>query len=227
MLNFQIKMDTKNGEKYLETPLAGKALLTIPQFNKGTAFSREERKTFNLIGKLPALIETLEEQVKRAYEQFQNYSTPLQKNIYLNQLHDNNLVLFYRLVSEHLEEMVPIIYTPTVGTAVKKFSREFQQARGLYITYEHRDIIETILDNRSHPEIDLVVVTDGGRVLGIGDQGVGAMLIPVAKLMVYSVCGGISPYRTLPILLDVGTDNEELHKDSFYFGWRHRCIHGV
>lgn len=226
MLNFKIKTDSMHGKKWLETSLSGKPLLTTPQLNKGTAFSTQERRTFGLIGKLPAQIESLEEQVARAYLQFQSYDTPLQKNTYLNKVHDTNQTLFYKLVQHHEREMIPIIYTPTVSIAVEKFSREFQQARGLYISYENRYQIEEILDNRSNPEIDLIVASDGGGVLGIGDQGVGAMLIPVAKLMAYTICGGINPLRTLPILLDVGTDNEALLQDPFYLGRRHPRISG-
>lgn len=226
MLNFKIITDALTGNTHLETSLTGKPLLTIPQLNKGTAFTEEERKAFGLIGKLPSHIETLEEQVERAYLQYQNFETLLQKNVYLNNLHDTNQVLFYKLIQHHETEMIPIIYTPTVGVAVQKFSREFQQARGLYISYEQRFQIEEILENRSNPEIDLIVASDGGGVLGIGDQGAGAMLIPVAKLMVYTICGGINPLRTLPILLDAGTDNEDLLKDPFYLGWRHPRIFG-
>ncbi len=225
MLDFKIKKD-KDGQIYLETSMGGKPLLTTPQLNKGTAFTAEERQIFGLTGKLPAHIETLQEQVHRAYFQYQSCITPLQKNNYLNKLHDTNQVLLYKLIQHHEAEMIPIVYTPTVSVAVEKFSGEFQQARGLYISYERRHRIEEILDNRSNPEIDLIVASDGGGVLGIGDQGVGAMLIPVAKLMVYTVCGGINPLRTLPILLDVGTDNEVLLKDPFYLGWRHPRITG-
>ncbi len=210
----------------METSITGKLLLTTPQLNKGTAFTLEERKLFGLSGKLPAHVETLEEQVNRMYLQYLSYDTPLQKNIYLNKLHDTNEVLFYKLVQHRESEMIPIIYTPTVSVAIEKFSREFQQARGLYISYEERYQIEEILDNRSNPEIDLIVASDGGGVLGIGDQGVGAMLIPVAKLMVYTVCGGINPFHTLPILLDAGTDNTALLEDPYYLGWRHPRITG-
>jgi len=226
MQDFKIKIDPTHHKKLLETSLSGKPLLTTPQLNKGTAFSSEERRTFGLIGKLPAQVETLEEQVARAYLQFQSYDTPLQKNTYLNKVHDTNQTLFYKLIQNHEREMIPIIYTPTVSIAVEKFSREFQQARGLYISYENRYQIEEILDNRSNPEIDLIVASDGGGVLGIGDQGVGAMLIPVAKLMAYTICGGVNPLRTLPILLDVGTDNETLLQDPFYLGRRHPRISG-
>ncbi len=227
MLDFTIKIQPLTGAPYVETSLGGKPLLTTPQLNKGTAFSTEERDEFGLTGKLPACVETLEEQAERVYLQYQSYETPLQKNIYLNKIHDTNQVLFYKLVQDHTSEMLPILYTPTVSTAVQKFSREFHQARGLYISYEQRYQIEKILDNRSNPEIDLIVTTDGGGVLGIGDQGAGAMLIPVAKLMVYTICGGIHPLRTLPILLDVGTDNDVLLNDPLYLGWRHPRISGA
>jgi len=224
MLKFQIKHVPKTGEKILITPTTGKMLLTTPQFNKSTAFTIEERHEFNLLGKLPAHVETLEQQVERAYMQFKCYQTPLLKNVYLNSLHDSNIVLFYALVKQHIAEMLPIIYTPTVGEAVEKFSREFQNARGLYISYDNRHDIDEILKNRSNPEINLIVVSDGGGVLGIGDQGAGAMLIPVAKLMVYSLCAGIHPLHTLPIMLDVGTDNKYLCDDPLYLGWRHPRI---
>jgi malate dehydrogenase (oxaloacetate-decarboxylating) len=226
MLDFKLQKDPLTGEERIETSLAGKLLLTNPQLNKGTAFSEQERHDFGLLGKLPAQIETIEEQAKRAYLQFQNYSSPLQKNIYLNNLHDKNQVLFYKLVSMHIDEVLPLIYTPIVGNAVKQYSREFRQARGLYIAYPYRDYIEEILDNRSHPEIDLIVVTDGEGVLGIGDQGIGAIDIPIAKLMVYTLCAGINPLRTLPIMLDVGTNNEELLNDPLYLGLRHPRIRG-
>lgn len=226
MLDFKFIKNPQTNEEWIETSLTGKLLLNIPQLNKGTAFSEEERETFGLLGKLPAHIETLDEQVNRAYLQFQAYATPIQKNIYLNNLHDKNQVLFYKLVNEHLAEMLPIIYTPTVGQAVKQHSREFRQARGLYVAYSYRDKIAEILDNRSHPEIDLIVVTDGEGILGIGDQGIGGMDIAIAKLMLYSLCAGISPLRTLPIMLDVGTDNESLLNDPLYLGARHKRIRG-
>ncbi len=226
MLNFTHVKDPKTGEEYIETSLAGKILLNNPQLNKGTSFTEQERHVFGLLGKLPVQVEPLEEQVKRAYLQFQGYNNDLQRNIYLNNLHDKNQVLFYKLVSDHLSEMLPLIYTPIVGNAVKQYSREFRQARGLYIAYPYGDRIEEILDNRSHPQIDLIVVTDGEGVLGIGDQGVGGMDIPIAKLMVYTLCGGISPLNTLPILLDVGTDNELLLNDPLYLGLRHKRIRG-
>lgn len=224
MLDFITKRDEKTGEWIVETPICGKLLLTTPQLNKGTAFTQEERKSFGLLGKLPNRVESLDEQVKRAYVQFLSYQTRLQQHIYLNNLHDKNQVLFYKLLSRYLGEMLPIIYTPIVGSAVKLYSREYRQPRGLYIAHSDQDHIEEIINNRSNPEIDLIVVTDGEGVLGIGDQGIGGMDIPVAKLMVYSLCGGINPTRTLPVFLDVGTNNQALLDDPLYLGCRHPRI---
>lgn len=224
MLDFKVIHDPDTGEHILETSLSGKPLLTTPQLNKGTAFTHDERKEFGLLGKLPNRVESLEEQVKRAYLQYSSYKTRLQQNIYLNNLHDKNQVLFYQLLSRHLGEMLPTIYTPIVGTAVKRYSHEYRQPRGLYIAHSDRNYIDDIINNRSNPEIDLIVVTDGEGVLGIGDQGIGGMDIPVAKLMVYCLCGGIDPCRTLPIFLDVGTNNQELLNDPMYLGCRHNRI---
>jgi malate dehydrogenase (oxaloacetate-decarboxylating) len=226
MLDFKICRDKKTGEYLIQTSITGKQLLTTPQLNKGTAFTQNERIEFGLLGKLPHRVETLDDQVKRAYIQYSDYKTALQKNIYLTNLNNKNQTLFYKLVSRHLLEMIPIIYTPIVGVAVKEFSREYRQPRGLYIAHTDEPHIETILDNRSNPEIDLIVVTDGEGVLGIGDQGVGGMDIPVAKLMVYTLCGGIDPTRTLPIFLDVGTNNQTLLDDPLYLGCANPRIHG-
>lgn len=224
MLDFKLVRDPQTNELYIETTLCGKPLLTTPQLNKGTAFTYEERKDFGLLGKLPHRVETLDEQIKRAYLQYSSYTTRLQQNIYLNNLHDKNQIVFYKLLSHHLAEMLPTIYTPIVGTAVKRFSHEYRQPRGLYIAHSDKNEIEEIVNNRSNPEIDLIVVTDGEGVLGIGDQGIGGMDIPVAKLMVYSLCGGIDPTRTLPVFLDVGTNNQQLLNDPMYLGCRHPRI---
>lgn len=222
MLDFKVNQDTD--EPFIETSLSGKCLLTLPQLNKGTAFTYDERMAFDLLGKLPHRIETLDEQVERAYFQYKNYTSLLQKNIYLNNLNDKNQILFYKLLSAHLVEMLPIIYTPMVGTAVMQYSREYRQPRGLYIAHTDQDNLDAIIQNRSNPNIDLIVVTDGEGVLGIGDQGIGGIDIPVAKLMVYSLCGGIDPTRTLPIFLDVGTNNQALLDDPMYLGCRHQRI---
>ncbi|KTD65457.1 NAD-dependent malic enzyme [Legionella spiritensis] len=221
MLDFKIVRDDKTGELFIETSITGKPLLTIPQLNKSTAFTQEERHAFGLLGKLPHRVESLDEQVKRVYLQCSGYKTRLQQHIYLNNLHDKNQILFYKLLSRHLAELLPVIYTPIVGTAVKRFSHEYRQPRGLYIAHSDKNLIGEIISNRSNPDIDLIVVTDGEGVLGIGDQGIGGMDIPVAKLMVYSLCGGIDPTRTLPVFLDVGTNNQELLNDPVYLGCRH------
>ncbi len=219
-------LDCKEFPDHIETSLSGKLLMTVAQLNKTTAFSNEERHQFGLLGKIPYRVENLSEQMARAYAQYAQYEEDIQKHIYLNNLHDKNQVLFYRLISEHLAEMLPVIYTPTVGTAVQAFSREFRQPRGLFISYPDQEYIDEILDNRSNPDIDLIVVTDGEGVLGIGDQGIGGINIPIAKLMVYTLCAGISPLKTLPIMLDVGTNNPQHLHDPFYLGWRHERLKG-
>lgn len=227
MLHYEIKIDPHTGEEWIETGLRGKALLTTFLLNKGTAFSYEERCALGLLGKLPMKIETLEEQVHRAYRQYQKYKTNIQRNIYLNSLHDKSETLFYKLLSDHIEEMLPMVYTPAVGQAVKQFSHEFRQARGLYLSFPDADKMDMILQNRTNPDIEVIVVTDGERVLGLGDQGVGGMDIPIAKLMLYTGCAGINPYKTLPIMLDVGTNNTRLLRDPLYLGWRNPRIKGA
>lgn len=213
-------------QQQLYTNLKGKALLSIPQFNKGTAFSLQERIDFDLLGKLPERVETLEEQVARAYEQYCAYDELLNRNIYLNNLLNTNQTLFYKLLSTYLPEMLPTVYTPIVGSAVQTFNRMFRQPRGIYISYPNREHMQRILANRSHPNIKLMVVTDGEGVLGIGDQGIGAMDIPVAKLAVYTAFAHLNPMHVLPIMLDVGTNNSQLLEDPLYLGWRHERIQG-
>jgi malate dehydrogenase (oxaloacetate-decarboxylating) len=227
MLHYEIKIDPHTGEEWIETALRGKALLTTFLLNKGTAFSYEERCALGLLGKLPNKIEALEEQVRRAYRQYQKYTTNIQRNIYLNSLHDKSETLFYKLLSDHLEEMLPMVYTPAVGQAVKQFSHEFRQARGLYLSFPDAEKMDLMLQNRTNPDVEVIVVTDGERVLGLGDQGVGGMDIPIAKLMLYTGCAGINPYKTLPIMLDVGTNNPRLLRDPMYLGWRNPRIKGA
>jgi malate dehydrogenase (oxaloacetate-decarboxylating) len=226
MFEFNIIRKKDGRISHLETGLTGYHLLGTPKLNKGCAFTLEERDQFGLVGLLPENIETLAEQTARMYIQYSEHHTNLSKNIYLHVLHDYNETLFYNLVSQHLEEMFPIIYTPTVGEAVKRFSLELRKPKGLCISYNDRHRINEILDHRLAEEVDLAVVTDGGAVLGIGDQGIGGINISIAKLMVYSLCGGISPHRTLPIQLDVGTNNQHLLNDPMYLGWRHERISG-
>jgi malate dehydrogenase (oxaloacetate-decarboxylating) len=205
----------------------GVAVLEDPLRNKGTAFSEEERSELGLSGLLPTVVETLEQQVLRRYQAYQKQPTNVARHINLRALQDTNETLFYRLVSEHTEEMLPILYTPTVGVACQYFSEIYRRPRGLFIPYPDRDRIGEILRNRPRKEVDAIVVTDGQRVLGLGDQGIGGMGIPIGKLSLYTALGGIDPARTLPVLLDVGTDNAELLDDPVYLGWRHRRIGGA
>lgn len=226
MSKFRFITDKNAKVLYLETNALGSALLTTAKLNKGTAFTESERQQFRLRGKLPYSIESLQQQALRAYQQFLKKENNLEKHLYLRSLHNTNEVLFYKLVSQHLTEMLPILYTPTVGKAVEQFSQEFQQARGLYIAYPDRDHIDEILENRLNPEVDIIVMTDGEGVLGIGDQGIGGMDICIAKLMVYVLCAGVNPNRVLPIQVDVGTNNEHLLNDPLYLGWRHPRLAG-
>ncbi|MGW0421487.1 NAD-dependent malic enzyme [Streptomyces sp. NPDC003015] len=204
----------------------GTALLADPLLNKGTAFGPEERADLGLDGLLPPATETLQEQADRAYEAFLGYDKPLNRHIYLRQLQDTNEVLFYGLLTRHMEEMLPVVYTPTVGEACRRFSEIYRRPRGLFLTYEDRHRFREILRNRPGGEVDVIVVTDGQRILGLGDQGVGGMGIPIGKLSLYTAIGGIHPARTLPILLDVGTDNEELLAGEHYLGRRQHRVTG-
>ncbi|ODQ00206.1 MULTISPECIES: NAD-dependent malic enzyme [Salinivibrio] len=215
-----------NQKRPLYIPYAGPALLETPLLNKGSAFSVEERKFFNLEGLLPDAIETIEEQTERAYQQYQRFENDIDKHIYLRNIQDTNETLFYRLVSNHITEMMPIIYTPTVGAACENFSNIYRRGRGLFISYPNRDRIDDVLNNASRHNVKVIVVTDGERILGLGDQGIGGMGIPIGKLSLYTACGGISPAYTLPIVLDVGTNNPQRLSDPMYMGWRHTRISG-
>jgi malate dehydrogenase (oxaloacetate-decarboxylating) len=202
-------------------------LLDTPIWNKGTAFDEKERIAFGLNGLLPPRVESIEQQSVRAYEAYKTYDTDLERHIYLRQLQDNNETLFYRLMLDHIEEMMPIVYTPTVGLACQKFSHIYRRPRGLIISYPLRDSIDEILRSRPNPKVDVIVVTDGERILGLGDQGVGGLGIPIGKLSLYSLIGGIHPSRTLPIILDAGTNNKPRLDDPEYLGWRHERITGL
>src|SRR6185436_12664427 len=179
-----------------------------------------------LQGLLPPHVETLGEQSVRAWEAYQRKTDDLERHIYLRALQDTNEVLFYRLLLDHIEETTPMVYTPVVAQACQEFSRIYRRPRGLFISYPLRDSIPAILRNRPNPEIDVIVVTDGERILGIGDQGVGGLGIPIGKLSLYTLIGGIRPERTLPIVLDVGTNNRERLDDPEYLGWRHERVTG-
>src|SRR5882757_2564596 len=205
---------------------AGMDLLNRQGLNKGTAFTEEERTELGLWGLLPPHVETLDEQVVRAYEAFQKKDNDLERHIYLRALQDTNEVLFYRLLVDHIEEMTPLVYTPTVAVAIEQFSHIYRRPRGLFIPYPLRDSIPQLLRNRPNKDVDVIVVTDGERILGIGDQGAGGLGISIGKLSLYTGIGGIRPERTLPIVLDVGTNNKERLNDPEYLGWRHERITG-
>jgi malate dehydrogenase (oxaloacetate-decarboxylating) len=214
----------KDLKKPLYISYAGPALLETPLLNKGSAFTQEERSNFNLSGLLPPRYESIDEQVSRALQQYKSFKTDINKHIYLRAIHDNNETLFFRLVQENLAEMMPIIYTPTVGDACEQFSDIYRSSRGLFISYEDRYNIDDILRNATKNKVKIIVVTDGERILGLGDQGIGGMGIPIGKLSLYTACGGISPAYTLPVMLDMGTNNQKLLDDPMYMGTRSRRI---
>jgi malate dehydrogenase (oxaloacetate-decarboxylating) len=213
-------------EPVSQSQLKSAALLNSPTYNKGTAFTEEEREHLGLNGLLPPHVETLDQQVRRAYEAFKNKDDDLERHIYLRALQDTNEVLFYRLVVDHLEEMMPVVYTPVVALGCQFFSHIYRRPRGLFISYPLRKSIRQVLRSRPSQDVDVIVATDGERILGIGDQGVGGMGISIGKLSLYSLIGGIHPTRTLPVVLDVGTNNEERLNDPEYLGWRHERITG-
>src|SRR6266508_2967765 len=201
-------------------------LLGLPMYNKGSGFTREERAAFGLDGLLPYSVNTLEQQARRVYENIARKTDPLERYIGLASLQDRNEHLFYHVLGEHVEEFLPIVYTPTVGRACQEFSHIFRRARGLWITPAHRGRIEEILGNAPFEDVRLIVVTDNERILGLGDQGAGGMGIPVGKVTLYSAAAGIHPSQTLPVSLDVGTDNQALLDDDLYLGWRHPRLRG-
>ena len=213
-------------EDVLTVAVSGSELLANPLTNKGTAFSADERAALHLEGLVPPAVCTIDQQLERVYESFRAKQTPLERYIYLASLQDRNETLFFRLVQDHIDEMMPVLYTPVVGEACQQFSHIYRRPRGLYISYEQRDAIAEILANHATPPA-IIVVTDGERILGLGDQGVGGMGIPIGKLCLYTACAGIPPERTLPIMLDVGTDNPELLADPMYLGMRHRRVRGA
>jgi malate dehydrogenase (oxaloacetate-decarboxylating) len=207
-------------------PYSGTALLEMSLLNKGTAFSPEERERLHLHGLVPEAVETIEEQAKRTWAQYRLHKADIDKHIFLRNLQDTNETLFYYFVSKHLTEIMPIIYTPTVGEACEQFSEIYRAARGIFVSYPNRDRIDQIFANVTKRKVKVIVVTDGERILGLGDQGIGGMGIPIGKLSLYTACGGISPAYTLPVVLDVGTNNQRLINDPLYMGWRHPRITG-
>lgn len=211
----------------LKCPYEGAALLESSRFNKGTAFSEEERITFRLQGLLPPNHQSLNEQVERAYQQYSSRQDDLTKNTFMASMKAQNEVLYYRLLQTHLKEMFSIIYTPTEGDAIQNYSRLFRKPEGCFLNIKDQDMIEQSLSNfGNEDDVDYIVVSDGEEILGIGDQGVGAILISVAKLVLTTLCAGIHPAKQLPVVLDCGTDNEELLNDELYLGLRQRRIRG-
>jgi malate dehydrogenase (oxaloacetate-decarboxylating) len=204
----------------------GRALLNEPTLNKGTAFSFEERTLLGLHGLLPYRIETLDEQCVATRDRYDHLVGDLERHIFLRSLEDTNEVLFYAFLERNLEELLPVIYTPTVGEACQKFSHIYRRPHGLFLAYPNREDMVAHIAGVEGP-VDVIVVTDGEPILGLGDQGVGGMGIPIGKLALYTAAGGIDPRRTLPVLLDVGTNNQELLDDPLYLGWRHTRIDGA
>ncbi|WP_413581021.1 NAD-dependent malic enzyme [Bdellovibrio sp. HCB288] len=220
-------MDSENSQnRPVYIPYSGTFLLDISLLNKGSAFSEEERSNLNLHGLLPEQIETISEQAARAYSQFKVIKNSLDRHVFLRNLQDTNETLFYHLVVNHITEMLPVIYTPVVGEACEHFSEIYRAHRGLFISYSHRDRIDEMLRNVTKQKVKVIVVTDGERILGLGDQGIGGMGIPIGKLSLYTACGGVSPAYTLPVVLDVGTNNQQLINDPLYMGWKHPRISG-
>jgi len=218
--------ETGGAADWIETELEGTALLTNPLLNKGTAFTEEERTAFALHGLLPPHIGTLEVQAARRLQAVRKLATGLDRYLLLRGLQDANETLFYALLTQNLEEMLPLVSTPTVGEGCQTFSHYWHYPRGLFLSWPHRDCIRDTLAHRRFDKIEAIVVSDGERILGLGDQGAGGMGIPIGKLALYTACAGLHPSTTLPILLDVGTDNAERLADPVYIGWRHERVRG-
>ncbi len=215
-----------DGREHVLVSLRGPALLNHPMYNRSTAFTPDERRRFGLEGLLPAAVTTIDEQVRRAYGNIVRKSDALERYIGLSAIQDRNEILFYRVLLDHIEEFLPIVYTPTVGRACQEYSRIFRRARGLWINPDQQGRVDEVLGNAAFDDVRLVVVTDNERILGLGDQGAGGMGIPVGKLALYVAVAGIHPTETLPVSLDVGTDNPDLLADPLYVGWRHPRLRG-
>jgi malate dehydrogenase (oxaloacetate-decarboxylating) len=209
-----------------QVSLSGYDLINSPRLNKGTAFSDEERDVFDLHGLLPPHVGTLDEQVERRLQALREQPTPFNKYSVLRDMQDMNETLFYALLLRNIREMLPLVYTPTVGVGCQRFSEIWKKPRGLFLSYPNRDRIEQILNHPYYDGVKCIVVSDGERILGLGDQGAGGMGIPIGKMALYTALGGVHPEHCLPILLDVGTDNEERLKSPLYIGWRHHRIRG-
>ncbi len=211
-------------KRYIEH--SGNRLLNTPILNKGNAFSMEERQQFNLLGLIPKTVETIEEQETRAYQQYSSFTSTIDKHVYLRNIQDTNETLYYKLIGSHIEEMMPIVYTPTVGEACQNFSHIYRRNRGIFLCYDDKEHLDDIVNNVPKANVQVIVITDGERILGLGDQGVGGMGIPIGKLALYTACGGINPENALPVVIDVGTNRAELLSDPMYMGWRNPRIRG-
>ncbi|WP_144140948.1 NAD-dependent malic enzyme [Paraburkholderia sp. BCC1884] len=218
--------DTEANAIFTSTSRSGYELLADPMLNKGTAFTESERDTFDLHGLLPPNIGTLEEQASRRIQVLRGLETDIERYAFLRDLQDTNETLFFALLVQNLEELLPIVYTPTVGAGCQQFSRLFRKPRGLFLSMPHKNRVEAILAHPRFDQVQAIVVTDGERILGLGDQGAGGMGIPIGKLALYTSCGGLHPATTLPIMLDVGTDNQDCLNDPLYVGWRHERVRG-
>jgi malate dehydrogenase (oxaloacetate-decarboxylating) len=213
-------------DRVIRTHLTGFGLLMNPRLNKGTAFTEHERDAFSLHGLVPPHIGTLEDQRERRTIALRNRSSSFSKYRLMRDLQDNDETLFYSFIEHNVEELLPIVYTPAVGEGCQRFSEIWRKPRGLFLSYPNRDRIERILSHPRYDDIRCIVVSDGERILGLGDQGAGGMGIPIGKMALYTALGGIPPEHCLPILLDVGTDNEALLNDPIYIGWRHNRVRG-
>ena len=213
-------------QQALQVSLSGFDLINSPRLNKGTAFSDQERDVFDLHGLLPPHVGTLDEQIERRMHALDRQPTPFSKYTFLRDLQDTNETLFYALVVRNVEQMLPLVYTPTVGEGCQRFSEIWRKPRGLFLSYPNKHRIAQILDHSRYDNVKCIVVSDGERILGLGDQGAGGMGIPIGKMALYTALGGIHPENCLPILLDVGTDNEERLEDPIYIGWRNKRVRG-
>ncbi|KAJ3300107.1 hypothetical protein HK104_004576 [Borealophlyctis nickersoniae] len=223
---FRYSTDPKSGNPIIYTILGPKEILNTPALNKGAAFPTDERENLGLEGLLPDEIASLDEQVERAYSQYCAEKGNLEKNAFMQSMLDQNEVLYYRLLTTHMEEMLPIVYTPTEGEAIENYSHMFRRPRGSFLTLRNKGQIGRLLRDALPERTNLIVVTDSEEILGIGDQGVGGIFISVAKLALYTGLAGVNPLRVLPVVLDVGTDNEQLLNDKLYPGWRHKRVRG-
>ena len=220
------KRDPRTEEIYLEVDVYGDHLLSFPLLNKGTTFSLPERDALGLTGLLPPHVLSMERQIERGINNIRSKADDLERYVELTAMMDRNETLFYRVVLDHVEELLPIVYTPTVGLACQKFNRIFRRGRGLYITDLDLGRVNSILENWPIDDVELIVVTDGERILGLGDQGANGMGIPIGKLALYVVGAGLSPWKVMPVCLDVGTNNQALLEDNMYLGQTKSRVRG-